>query len=99
MKPRLMLFLLMLCPFTAFAQAPITPSADSSANALEWNAPTLVVLLANKPGRFTETQWLEMMWKPLNRSLYPLRVTREMLDTLDTKALDPRFRYEMIPAR
>ena len=97
MNSRLMLFLLMLCPLTAFAQAPITTNTDSSATALEWNAPTRAVLLANKPERFTQAVWLEMMRKPLNRSLYPLRVTREMLDTLDTKALDMRFRYEMTP--
>ncbi|HRO98219.1 MAG TPA: hypothetical protein PLN54_02160 [Flavobacteriales bacterium] len=97
MNPRLMLFLLVLCPLTAFAQAPITTNTDSSATAQEWNGPTRAVLLANKPERFTEGEWLRMMEKSVNRSLYPLRVTREMLDTLDTKALDLRFRYEMTP--
>ena len=97
MNPRLMLFLLVLCPLTAFAQAPITTNTDNSATAQEWNGPTRAVLLANKPERFTEAQWLEMMQKPLNRSLHPLRITQAMLDTLDGKALDLKFRYEMIP--
>ncbi|MDX9750686.1 MAG: hypothetical protein RBT71_06360 [Flavobacteriales bacterium] len=65
------------------------------------NAATRAVLLANKPERFTEAQWLDMMEKPVNRSLYPLRVTQAMLvspygDTLDAQALDIRFRY--VPA-
>ncbi|MDX9750630.1 MAG: hypothetical protein RBT71_06080 [Flavobacteriales bacterium] len=60
------------------------------------NAATRAVLLANKPERFTEVQWLDMMEKPVNRSLYPLHITQAALATLDVQQLDLRFRY--VPA-
>lgn len=41
-------------------------------------------------------EWLRMMEKPVSRSLYPLRVTQAMLDTLDATQLDMRFQYQMV---
>ena len=38
-----------------------------------------------------------MMETPVHRSLYPLRVTQAVLDTLDTRALDVQFRYTLVP--
>ncbi|HMN04105.1 MAG TPA: hypothetical protein PKD45_00090 [Flavobacteriales bacterium] len=60
------------------------------------NATTLAVLLANRPERFTENEWLRMMQEPVNRALFPLRVTPGMLDTLDGREMDLRFRYVMV---
>jgi len=61
------------------------------------NPTTLAVVLANKPERFTQEEWLQMMEKPVSRSLHPLRVTQAMLDTLDARQLDLRFQYQMVP--
>ncbi|MCC6542179.1 MAG: hypothetical protein IT225_08160 [Flavobacteriales bacterium] len=55
------------------------------------------MVLANKPERFTQEEWLQMMEKPVSRSLHPLRVTQAMLDTLDARQLDLRFQYQMVP--
>jgi len=85
------LFLLLLAlPCMAQAQTPEQPDG-----AAPFNAPTLAVLLANKPERFTDAQWLEMMREPVNRSLYPLWITQAMLDSLDGRLLDRRFNYIM----
>jgi len=40
--------------------------------------------------------WLRLMEKPVNRSLYPLRITQAMLDTLDANKLDLRYQYLLI---
>jgi len=64
-----------------------------------YNAPTLAVINANRPERFTEAEWLRMLENPVNRSLYPLFVTQAMLDTLDATQLDLRFQYQMVPDR
>lgn len=60
------------------------------------NAPTRAVLLANCPKAMAEADWLRLMAKPVNRSLYPLRITQAMLDTLDVKELDPRYQYVLV---
>jgi hypothetical protein len=56
----------------------------------------LAVLHANRPKGMTEAEWLKMMQEPVNRALFPLRVTQGMLDTLDGRKLDLRFRYVLI---
>ncbi|MBS1570293.1 MAG: hypothetical protein JST45_12770 [Bacteroidetes bacterium] len=43
------------------------------------------------------TEWLRMMEVPANRSLFPLRITQGMLDTLPVKELDLRFQYVFAP--
>ena len=43
-----------------------------------------------------EADWLRMMEKPVNRTLYPLRITQAMLDTLDATKLDLRYQYVMV---
>ena len=94
MSIRAFLFVLVLFPAAASAQ---TVASDPVQKPKPINATTRAVLLANKPERFTEAQWLDMMEKPVNRSLYPLRVTQAMLDTLDATQLDIRYRYQMAP--
>jgi hypothetical protein len=54
------------------------------------------VLLANRPAQIDEAKWLAMMQDPVNRSLYPLRITQATLDTLDGRLLDQRFQYIMV---
>ncbi len=97
MSPRSFLFVFALFPLMVAGQNPASPAGVKPLRASELNATTRAVLLANRPERFTEEQWLNMMRKPVNRSLYPLRITPAMLNTLDVRALDPRFRYEVIP--
>ena len=87
MSKRHTLGLALLLPLLAPAQQP-TPAV--------YNAPTLAVILANKPDRFTEAEWLRMLENPVNRSLYPLQVNQAMLDTLDATELDRRFQYQMV---
>ncbi len=99
MNMRSISFLLLLCPVLAMAQTSTDPGAGDPQTKPEWNTTTRIVLLANRPPQFTEPEWLQMMERPVNRSLYPVRINQAMLDTLDAKALDPRFQYEMIPAR
>ncbi len=67
------------------------------------NATTLAVLLANlpkdpaNPGQaMPEADWLRLMEKPENATLYPLRVTQAMLDTLDATKLDLRYHYVLV---
>lgn len=94
MSTRIPTFVLAMLPMAMLAQSP------KSIHQLEpLNSTMRVVLLANRRERIAEAEWLRMMERPMNRSLYPLRVDQAMLDTLDVKVLDPRFRYEMVPAR
>ena len=88
MSMRAIFLVLLLVPVFALAQVQTPPPAP-------FNAPTMAVLLANRPAHIEQTKWLEMMEQPVNRSLYPLRVTQAMLDTLDGRALDRRFSYIM----
>lgn len=92
MSTRNIFFVFLLSPLFTHAQEPVTTQKPETANAT-----TLAVLLANRPERFTEEQWLSMMRKPLGRSLYPLRITQAMLDTLEAEKLDVRYQYVLVP--
>ena len=85
-KKRYLLGLVMVLPLLVLAQAPSAP----------FNPPTLAVLEVNRPAHIEKATWLAMMQDPVHRSLYPLRVTQAMLDTLDGRLLDNRFRYELV---
>lgn len=97
MRIQSILFALAFLPLVTMGQRPTSTTDGIPPQVPELNAPTRTVLLANRPQHFTEAEWLRMMEKPMNRSLYPLRIMQTMLDTLDAKALDLRFRYEMAP--
>jgi len=90
MSKHLLFLLLLAMPCVLWAQTPSAPPAAP------YNAPTLAVLLANRPAHIEEAKWLAMMQDPVNRSLYPLRITLATLDTLDGRLLDPRFQYIMV---
>jgi hypothetical protein len=53
----------------------------------------MAVLRANCPKVKPEMDWLKLMEQPVNQSLYPLRLSQAMLDTLNATQLDLRFRY------
>ncbi|MCC6841424.1 MAG: hypothetical protein IT230_14790 [Flavobacteriales bacterium] len=56
------------------------------------NATTRAVLLANRPKDMPMADWLKLMANPVNAVLYPLHITQEMLDTLDAREFDLRYR-------
>ena len=91
MSARAILLVLLLAPVFALAQNPRTAQTTPLPN-----APTLAVLLANRPAHIAKEEWLAMMEKPVNRSLHHLRVTQAMLDTLDARQLDMRYQYVMV---
>lgn len=82
-----------LLPIMALAQGPGSKPVQEPKPI---NAPTLAVLLANRPAHIDVAKWLEMMQQPVHRRLYPLRVTQAMLDTLDAGQLDRRFQYILV---
>ncbi|MBL7982137.1 MAG: hypothetical protein JNL52_10060 [Flavobacteriales bacterium] len=90
MSMRNLLLLAALLPIFVTAQGP------ASTGQAPYNAPTLAVLLANRPAHIEEAKWLAMMQDPVNRSLYPLRISQATLDTLDGRQLDRRFQYIMV---
>ncbi len=90
MSRHLVYLQLLAMPCVLWAQTPSTPPAAS------YNPPTLAVLLANRPAHIEEAKWLAMMLDPVNRSLYPLRISQATLDTLDGRLLDLRFQYIMV---
>ena len=98
MTIRVVFFMLALFPAVALAQSPPTAHTNKPPNAT-----TRAVLLANRPEHFTEAEWLKRMEQPVHRSLYPLRITQAMLDTLDlpagqagAKQLDLRYQYTLV---
>jgi len=109
MRTRALLLLVLFMPLLGMAQASSSrPEAGVSSSRLEngeqtpppatapFNAPTLAVLLANRPAHLEQAKWLEMMAQPVNRSLHPLRITQAMLDTLDAAQFDRRYQYVMV---
>ena len=95
-----LLFVLALVPAMAVAQQPAPkPGSDAphaTSPALHDGGQSMrAVLLANRPAQYTEAEWLRMMAQPVNRALYPLRVTPGMLVTLDARELDPHHQYIM----
>lgn len=94
MNLRAVAFLLAFVPFLVVAQEPASRSALYPPN-----AETKAVLLANCPKGMAQADWLKLMQQPVNASLYPLRITQAMLDTIDPGKLDLRFRYVMMRDR
>ncbi len=89
MSMRLPILAFLLLPFAALAQERSTPEREPP------NALTMQVIMAQRPERFTDEQWAKMMLDPVNISLYPIRITQAMLDTLDATLLDMRYQYVM----
>jgi hypothetical protein len=94
MNMRNFAFQLALIPCLALAQGPANQTATDRPN-----KETRAVLLANYPKDMPEADWLRMMEQPVNQSLYPLRLTQAMLDTIDAEKLDLRFRYVVMRVR
>ena|SRR5690606_3466119 len=96
MKYRKLISLLALVPVMALAQAPAPSPREKGPGDEGFNAETHAVLLANCPTSMPEADWLKLMAQPVNTSLYPLRITQAMLDTLDATKLDLRYQYILV---
>ena len=59
------------------------------------NEYTLHLLMAQRPAEMAPEQWKLIVGNPANATLFPIRLTQSMLDTLDTEKLDKRWQYVM----
>ncbi|MFZ1694319.1 MAG: hypothetical protein WAT74_14060 [Flavobacteriales bacterium] len=96
MSLRALFFVLAMLPLWLWGQSPLSASAERQQQTDSLNATTLAVLRANQPKHMSWEEWLRNMQEPANHHLYPLRVTPAMLDTLDGRLMDLRFRYMMV---
>ncbi len=87
---RQLLYILFLLPMATLAQEQSRPEREPP------NALTLQVTMSQRPDRLTEEQWAKMMLDPVNISLYPIRITQALLDTIDASQLDSRYKYVMV---
>ncbi|MFN3874909.1 MAG: hypothetical protein ACK4L7_03230 [Flavobacteriales bacterium] len=85
-----------MLPLWLWGQSPLSASAERKQHPDSLNATTLAVLRANQPKGMSWEEWLHNMQEPANHHLYPLRITTAMLDTLDGREMDLRFRYMMV---
>ena len=73
------------------------PSGIRSPSVVEVpNALTMQVIMAQRPAQIAPSQWKEIMLKPVNYSLYPIKITQGLLDTIDATQLDMRYQYIMV---
>lgn len=97
MSLRNLILVALLAPFVGLAQ---TPTKQPKSLAQEPpNALTMQLLMAQRPKGITEAQWKEMVLDPTTAVLFPIRVTRVMLDTIDATQLDLRWQYVMVKDR
>ena len=107
MSKRNIIALLALVPAMAWAQSPAPAGAPDPVNPVILskkdpvrshppNALTMQVIMEQKHTGISDAQWRRMMLDPVNASLYPIRLTQAMLDTLDATKLDMRYRYELV---
>lgn len=75
---------------------PVILSKKDRVNSQPPNALTMQVIMSQRPASVPEDQWRKMMLDPVNASLYPIRITQAMLDTIDATQLDLRYRYMMV---
>ncbi|MBK6474220.1 MAG: hypothetical protein IPI00_08725 [Flavobacteriales bacterium] len=91
MSKRYYLLLMLALPILASAQSPSTARAWPAPNAL-----TMHVIIQQRPATIPAEQWKAMMLQPVNASLYPIRITQALLDTIDATQLDMRYQYIMV---
>jgi hypothetical protein len=94
-NPIAIALMLTLLPAWALAQTPPQPPRIPAPHE-PLNATTLAVLRANQPKGMAWEEWLRIMQSPDGATLYPLRVTPAMLDSLDGREMDLRFHYMMV---
>ena len=90
MSKRVLFLLFLAVPVFARAQEPATAPAWPAPNAL-----TMQLLLQQRPADIPAEQWQRMVLSPVHASLYPIRISQAMLDTIDARQLDLRYQYLM----
>jgi len=88
MNARLLIISFLLLALGAPAQQPTVPKPITPL--------TEALLLAQRPTGISVEQWRELIRKPTTASLYPIRLSQAMLDTLDVKQLDIRYQYVFV---
>lgn len=83
-----LLFVLLL-PFTATAQLPDPPITQL----------TLCLIMEQPHAGMDDATWLKMVTNPANRFAFSIDIYEDMLDTMKTDQLDPRFFYTLMPRR
>jgi hypothetical protein len=86
---RILLLTLLLVPVVMLAQE-VAPKGLPPVNEY-----TLRLLMAQRPAEVAPEQWRLVVGNPANATLFPIRLTQAMLDTLDARELDPRYQYVM----
>ncbi|MBP6310735.1 MAG: hypothetical protein KA408_00585 [Flavobacteriales bacterium] len=89
----MMRYLIILAGFL-FASALIAQSPKEPLKPL-----TLQLLMQQKPATLSVEDWQKVIANPASASLYPIRITQAMLDTVDATALDIRWQYVMVEER
>ena len=95
-------FFVLLFPLFLCAQqkesdsARLLDSARRPSGVEKPNALTMQVIMAQRPATIPEAQWKEMMLKPVNYSLYPIKISQALVDTIDATQLDMRYQYIMV---
>ncbi len=88
---RTLLLILLLAPIALKAQDAVRPQDQPPANEY-----TLRLLVAQRPAEVTSEQWRLIVGNPANATLFPIRLTQAMLDTIDARQLDRRYQYVMV---
>ena len=88
---RTLLLILLLAPIALRAQDAVRPTDQPPANEY-----TLRLLVAQRPAEVTSEQWRLIVDNPANATLFPIRLTQAMLDTIDATQLDRRYQYVMV---
>ncbi|MBP6310733.1 MAG: hypothetical protein KA408_00575 [Flavobacteriales bacterium] len=57
---------------------------------------TVQLLMQQRPATLSVEDWQKVIANPASASLYPIRITQTMLDTVDASALDIRWQYVMV---
>lgn len=83
-------------PLRDTLMGPSPPLSLGEGPGVRANATTLAVLRANCPKGMAMADWLKLMANPVNAVIYPLHITQEMLDTLDGRKMDLRYRYVLV---
>ncbi|MCI1752747.1 MAG: hypothetical protein LKM36_07770 [Flavobacteriales bacterium] len=99
MRKIALLFVGLLAPAMAFCQTPSTTKKEKPVTPVFSplpNALTMQVVMAQRPASISEEKWRVMMLNPASASLFSIRITQAMLDTIDGKQLDLRFQYVLV---
>ncbi len=106
MRVRKLAFMLAFVPVLGMAQGPVKevssaqgPLQETLSERLDPTPLTEKLLMAQRPASIPVEQWAKMIREPVNATLYPIRLTQAMLDTLDASQLDLRYQYVMVPLR